>query len=198
MSSGNFCYSLFCLLQGILVIKVNKPDTMSLKRLQGHWREQEPFASWQSWCLVTHSTKSFATYLHPRGISSFDDGYRLACVDSILAYGVSIQVTYCFHLVCLPVQLNFIRLHDFLYPFTDITQSDINPGFLEGKLEYDRSQDGGTITHDSLKNYDSDRWYCRTKAIYIYIGYIECIEWHCARSVYKYRHKTVAFLFLLL
>ena len=65
---------------------------------------------------------------------AFDNWYSFPSMNSILADGMSIQVTDWFDLVRLPIQLNFVGFHRLLDGSADLIQTGIDTGHTDAGI----------------------------------------------------------------
>jgi len=72
--------------------------------------------------------------LHFCLVTIVNNGNRLASVDLVRVDRVSVQVTDRLDLICLALNLNLVRLHDFLDGGTNIAQSHVNTSLLDSSV----------------------------------------------------------------
>lgn len=75
-------------------------------------------------------SKNFA-FFHLRLVRAFHNWYALATVDNVLVNVVTIQVPDTFDGVHCSVKLDLVAFHGLLDSSTNVTNTDINSGFLQ-------------------------------------------------------------------
>ena len=71
------------------------------------------------------------TFFHSGRFAAFNNRHRFTRMYSVRRNAVSVQIANAFNLVGLAVQIDLIRLHDFLYGLTQVTQSHVNASLLD-------------------------------------------------------------------
>jgi len=72
--------------------------------------------------------------LHANRLTALDNRNRLAGVNAIRSDRVSAQIANRLYLVCFPVELNLVRLHNLLNRFSNVTQANVDSSRLDASV----------------------------------------------------------------